>query len=185
MDCGHFERWLDEGMPVAEGPAAHAHVASCARCAAALATARRLDAGLAACALRAPAGFVERVMERVARARAARLLSLVETDALPWWVRAAAEPTAALSLALAALLIWQREPLARYAGLALQRLGDPAILGYVNRFLQPRLVLDLGAFSDPLVVSGLMLAVLPLAWWAGLAVYHWSGDPRPLRTARR
>ncbi len=154
------------------------------RCAASLAAARRLDVALAAASARAPADLVERVMARVARARAARTFALVDADALPWWVRAAAEPVAALSLALAALVLWQRDLLTHLGSLALRALGDPAIPATLDRFLLPRVALDLGVFANPFVVSGLMLAVLPLAWWAGLAVYHWSGDPRPARTAR-
>ena len=185
MDCGRFARWLDDGMPRAEADEAGAHASSCERCAASLAAARRLDAALAAASARAPAEFTERVMERVARARSARVLGVVEADALPWWVRAAAEPAAALSLALAALVLWQRVPLAHYAGLALRALADPTVTASMDRILLPRLTLDLGVFANPFVVSGLALAAMPLAWWAGLAVYHWSGDPRPVNAARR
>jgi hypothetical protein len=185
MDCGYFERWLDDGMPQTASAEAGAHAASCARCAAALADARALDAALARYAATVPAGFTERVMERVAHARAARTPAWIEPDALPWWVRAAAEPAAALSLALAALVLWNYATLARFAAAAFQGLASPAVAGFVRQVAEPRLTLDLTMFSNPFVFAGLILAGLPFAWWAGLAVYHWSGDPQALRTARR
>jgi hypothetical protein len=183
MDCERFERWLDEGREEEAG--AEGHAASCARCGAALAAARVLDAALEQSTVVAPAGFAERVMERVARARVARRLTWIEPELLPWWVRAAAEPATALSLALAALVLWQYPLLARLATAAFQALASPAVGTLMLQWSAPRLTLDLSAFSDPFVFAGLVLAGLPLAWWAGLAVYHWSGDPRALRTARR
>jgi hypothetical protein len=186
MDCGRVARWLDDGLPAADPAAAEAraHAASCPRCAAALAAAEELDAALARAALAAPAGFSARVMERVARAGTARLAAASDLDEMSWWVRAAAEPAAALALALAALVLWQRAPLAHFAAAALQAMGDPAVAAAARRLLEPRLLLDLGAFSDPLVLGGVALALLPLAWWAGLALYHWSGD-LPLPAPRR
>jgi hypothetical protein len=192
MDCGRFEHDLNEGgaETVAEGLA---HARSCARCGAALAAARALDTALdealgaarGRSAIVAPAGLAERVMERVARARQARLLAWIEPEVLPWWVRAAAEPATALSLALAALVLWQYPVLASLAAAAFQALASPAVATFVQQWAAPRFTLDLAAFSDPFVLAGLALAALPFAWWAGLAVYHWSGDPRALRTVRR
>ena len=185
MDCERFGRWLDEGRAETVGAEGQAHAASCARCDAALAAARALDAALGRSAIVAPAGFAERVMERVARARQARLLAWIEPEVLPWWVRAAAEPATALSLALAALVLWQYPVLARHAAAALQALASPAMAAFMQQLAAPRFTLDLSTFSDPFVFTGLVLAGLPFAWWAGLAVYHWSGDPQALRTVRR
>jgi hypothetical protein len=125
------------------------------------------------------------VKTHLARARAARWLTWIEPEVLPWWVRAAAEPATALSLALAALVSWQYPVLARFAAAAIQALASPAVATFMHRWSAPRIPLDLSAFSDPFVFTGLVLAGLPFAWWAGLAVYHWSGDPQTLRTARR
>jgi hypothetical protein len=185
MDCERFERWLDEGMGAQAGAEGRAHAASCARCGAALAAARALDAALARSAIVAPEDFAGRVMERVARARLARLLAWIEPEVLPWWVRAAAEPATALSLVLGALVLWQYPVLARFAAAAFQALASPAVATFVHQWSAPRFTLDLSAFSNPFVFAGLVLAGLPFAWWAGLAVYHWSGDPQALRTARR
>ena len=185
MDCERFERWLNEGREEEAGAEAHVHAASCARCGAALAAARALDAALGCSSIVAPAGFAERVMERVARARQARLLTWIEPEVLPWWVRAAAEPATALSLTLAALVLWQYPVLARFAAAAFQALASPAVAAFMHELAAPRFTLDLSVFSDPFVFAGLVLAGLPFAWWAGLAVYHWSGDPKALRPARR
>ncbi len=185
MDCERFERWLNEGREGAPGAEGHAHAASCARCGAALAAARALDAALEHPAAVAPADFAERVMERVARAHTARRLTWIGPEVLPWWVRVAAEPASALSLALGALVLWQYPVLARSAAAAVQALASPGVAAFMHQLAAPRLTLDLSAFSDPFVFTGLVLAGLPFAWWAGLAVYHWSGDPQALRAARR
>jgi hypothetical protein len=185
MDCERFEHGLDEGWEETAGAEGHAHAASCARCGAALAAARALDAALERSAIVAPADFAGRVMERVARARMARRLAWIEPEVLPWWVRAAAEPVTALSLALGALVLWQYPLLARFAAAAFQGLASPAVAMFMHQLAAPRLTLDLSLFSDPFVFAGLVLAGLPFAWWAGLGVYHWSGDPQALRTARR
>lgn len=184
MDCERFERWLNEGMEAAVDAEGHAHAASCPRCGAALTAARALDAALGRPAVVAPADFAERVMARVARARAARRFAWIEPDTLPWWVRAAAEPATALSLALAALVLWQYPLLARFTAAAFQALASPAVATLMHRLAAPQFTLDLSAFSDPFVFTGLVLAALPFAWWAGLTVYHWSGDSQALRTAR-
>jgi len=185
MDCAGFADWLDQGMPEATAVAAHAHAAACVRCAAALERARVIDAALARYAATAPAGFTGRVMESVARARLTRLAAWVEPDLLPWWVRAAAEPATALSLGLGALVAWQYPLLARLVATASQALAGPAVADFLQRLAAPRFTLDLALLADPYVVAGFVLAGLPLAWWAGLAVYHWSGDPRPVGAARR
>ncbi len=185
MDCAGFERRLDAGSWAAADAEAAAHAASCARCGAALAAARALDAALARSAVAAPGGFADRVMERVAHARAARLIAGLEPEVLPWWVRAAAEPVTALSLALGALVLWQYPALARFAAAAFQALASPAVAALVHQLSAPSFALDLAVFSDPFVFAGLVLAGLPFAWWAGLAVYHWSGDPQACRAGRR
>ena len=185
MDCERFARWLDDGLPAETDAGAREHAAACARCAAALATARALDAALERPSVVAPADFTAHVMERVARARLARLLARSEPDALPWWVSAAAEPVTALSLVLGALVIWQYPTLARLTATSFQALASPAVTTFMQQLAAPRFTLDLSAFSNPFVFTGLILAALPLAWWVGLGVYHWSGDPQALRAARR
>jgi hypothetical protein len=185
IDCARFERWLDEGGDeAAAGAEGRAHAASCARCAAALASARALDAALARSAVAAPGGFAERVMERVARARAVRVPGWIEREVLPWWVRAAAEPVTALSLALGALVLWQYPALARLTAAAFQALANPAVAALMQRMSASASAPGRSGFPGPFLLTGLVLAALPLAWWAGLAVYHWSGDAQALRTAR-
>jgi hypothetical protein len=178
-DCGHFGRWLDDGMPAAEAAAHEAHASGCAGCAAALADARSLDRALERALAAAPDGFADRVMERVAHARLARLAVWIEPDALPWWARAMADPAAVLATTLAALVLWQYPLLARVATAAWRLLSGPAVSGFLRFPGMSTVVPGFTVLADPYVLAGLALAGLPIAWWAGLAVYHWSGDAPP------
>lgn len=69
---------------------------------------------------RAPRGFADRVMARVARTPQQRpnvfAIGLVPVPpALPWWVRASFEPASALALVLAAALVWRAPDLMLFA----------------------------------------------------------------------
>lgn len=110
MNCAAFEQQLDAGALDALAPEALAHMASCARCARALAAARALEAAFerhrAAAPVAAPQGFADGVMARVRlRQRSAR--SAFVSDPTPWWVGLATQPTAIGALAVAALLAWR------------------------------------------------------------------------------
>jgi len=178
-DCGRFARWLDEGMPADEAAAHEAHGTACASCAASLARARALDRALDLALAAAPAGFADRVMERVARARRRRLATLAEFDALPWWVRAMADPAAVLAAVLAALVLWQYPLLTRLSPVVWRLLSGSALSGALRLPHLPASWPGLGIFADPYALAGLALAGLPLAWWAGLAICRWSGSPTP------
>jgi hypothetical protein len=178
-DCARFAGWLDDGMPPPAAAAHEAHASGCAGCAAALADARALDRALERALAVAPDGFAERVMARVERARLARLAAWIEPDLLPWWVRAAAEPAVVLATTLAALVLWQYPLLVRVAGTAWQLLSGPAVSGFLRLPSLPAELPGLALLTDPYVLVGLALAGLPIAWWAGLALYHWSGDAPP------
>ena len=65
MNCPEIERWLDDGMPRAAGPAARAHAERCPRCAASLSAAREIEGLLGVETPPDPSGFAERVMARV------------------------------------------------------------------------------------------------------------------------
>jgi anti-sigma factor RsiW len=178
-DCARFTRWLDDGMPAGGSAANEAHAAGCAGCAAALAGARALDRALERALAAAPDGFADRVMERVERARRVPLTAWIEPDMLPWWVRAAAEPAVVLATMLAALVLWQYPLLVRVATAAWRLLSGPAVSGFLRLPGLPAELPGLAMLTDPYVLVGLALAGLPIAWWAGLAVYHWSGDASP------
>lgn len=107
MTCSDFERWLDEGMPVAQEEAAALHERSCIRCAAAHAAAREVEFLLSAGPAPAPAGLSSRIMARIDRQATARAATIRSEPALPWWVEWTREPAGTLSLVLAALLIWR------------------------------------------------------------------------------
>jgi hypothetical protein len=196
MRCEDFESWLDEGMPErARAEGAPDHATRCARCAASLAAAREIETMIATPAIAAPAGFAGRVMSRVAAARVARLAPLapwLETDPMPWWVRAAAEPPVVLAAAVAALVVWRADLL---LGLALSaaswltgalRDAPGRAADSIARASGPAAV----AVADPAVQLGLMLALASLLAVASFPLYRWceraagaAGDVRVL--ARR
>ncbi len=120
MNCLPFERLLDGGEPWWLPEDAVAHARECARCARSLARARSLERALerhfashldddTGAVL---AGFTDRVMARVERGEARGVRWLALPDALPWWVRAAAEPGVLLASAVAALVLWRPQALA-------------------------------------------------------------------------
>ncbi len=193
MNCERFERWLDDGAPEGTGgdlavvTAAEEfrdHAATCARCAAALAAARELESLLAA-PLRsraAPAGFTARVMERVEWMErlaphvgyGAELRQPPVAESMPWWVRAAAEPAAALAFALAALLLWKRDAMLAAAGSMLaQASGSFAATataaGRTAGWLQIPAV-----FMRPEILLGVAFAIAPALVWASWRLWRWG-----------
>lgn len=114
MNCLEFERLLDQGEPERLPDAARAHARECARCQRSLARARSLERALdqhfssaLASGEQVPGAFVDAVMERVHRGEARGVRWLLLPDALPWWVRAAAEPPVAFASGVAALILWR------------------------------------------------------------------------------
>jgi hypothetical protein len=118
MNCLAFERLLDEGAPHRLSAPALAHAGECARCERSLARARSLERALERQftseplpADNVPAGFTDRVLARVERGEARGVRGRALPDALPWWVRAAADPAVLLASAVAALVLWRGERL--------------------------------------------------------------------------
>ena len=119
MNCLAFERLLDDGAPDILPAEALAHARGCASCARSLARARSLERALERYHSDEPGPeleptlvrLTERVMARVERGDARGVRWLALPDALPWWVRAAAEPAVVLSVALCALLLWRGDAL--------------------------------------------------------------------------
>ena len=181
MRCADFDRWLDEGSPRAEEGEALAHAGGCARCAAALDSARALDDALASYSIAAPPQFAARVMERVRRAprveRPARAASYATpAPAMDWWVRAAADPASALALLLAGLLAW-RANAAQHAALAFAQGLLANARPWLDRLTSgsgmalPRLAVPLG---DPNVMLALLLAVAPAMLWISWRLFAWT-----------
>lgn len=123
MTCADFTRWLDEGLPESEAPAARAHAAGCARCAAELAAAEAIEAALLHAAFAAPAGLTDAVMARVAALEARHAAPVAWRDAFPWWVRAAGDPAVATASLLCGVMIWQWNAIARAGVAAAEWLG--------------------------------------------------------------
>jgi len=115
MNCLAFETLLDEGTPGRLPEAALAHARGCGSCARSLERARSLESALerhfssSAGPLEQAVleGFADRVMARVRRSESRGVRWLTLPDALPWWVRTAAEPSVALASVVAALLLWR------------------------------------------------------------------------------
>lgn len=99
--CDGVERWLNEGMPARDRAAARAHARGCPGCDQAIAAAVALEELLAGAALpSASAGFTDAVMARIdAEPKAARA-EAAPVAAPPWWLVLAAEPAAAVALAV-------------------------------------------------------------------------------------
>ena len=186
MTCEQFERWLDDGAP--DGGAAadcRAHAATCPACAAAAAAARELETRFAAArdasVHRAPAGFTERVMERVADvARTSQAIGAWHVPAaaiLPWWVRAAAEPATALAFAVAALLLWKRDAMLVAATSLLAQAGGPlaATVTAADRAVGSGWRIP-AALQRPEVLLGAAFAVAPALFWLSWRLWRWGED---------
>ena len=188
MNCLEFERLLDEGAPDALREAARAHAEACAVCARSLERARALEsaldrhfAALASASEQAPlAGFTDRVLARVERGEARGVRWLTLPDALPWWVRAAAEPGVALASVVAALMLWRggelmalardwssvgRADASRWSAWAASLRLDAAADAI-------RMVLAPAAGADWAVVVGVTLGVAPLLGLLGWALWQ-------------
>ncbi len=119
------------------------------------------------------------VMRRVRAAGAARAATLVLglPPALAWWVRAAADPLVALSLALAAVIVWRHQALWAFLGAASARLSA---LGGITlplpgaASLTFQLPSGLQVLASPTVLLGLTVALLPAVLWCSWQLYRWS-----------
>jgi hypothetical protein len=187
FDCPGFERWLDDGGAArpasgpAEARAAAAHAAACAPCAERWTLEREVMRVLApsapAAADRAPAGFADRVLARVATtsqvaAGAAVAPGLASFPApVPWWIRAAAQPACVLALVLAGVAVavtpqlrlagrvlpgWSADAVAALAGLLAHGTGPAAAI----------------PGHGPWVGAAVTLALLPLIAVISVALYR-------------
>ena len=179
MNCERFERLLDANGPGDLPADAFAHSNACARCSRALAAARSIDVAFVdSSAVRAPAGFTERVLARV-RMQAApipmRAIPRVAApfDPLPAWIRFIAEPTSAGALVVAAMVVWQAPRLlelgrAIASTLAARAAGDAVTVpGLWLSMTQVATTND--AVRLALVVTGCSLAPL-----VAFSLYRWS-----------
>jgi hypothetical protein len=182
VTCHEFERWLDEGR--IETAEASRHAATCAACALSLRAAIAVDGLLAHATLVAPSRFTAQVMARVgveASRQRVPLFELLPTlETLPWWVRAAAEPTCVLAAVLVALVAWAWPWLSSIAN------GAPALLALGIQTLQQQLPADLlsTTVTESASITGLALAlaVTPLILLAHGALARWGEtliSPRP------
>lgn len=184
MSCAEYERWLDEGMPDGGlSPAARIHAATCPGCASALAAALEIDQLLAAPASSAPAHLTDSVMARVLaiesmraeQSRAAVVAGAFELGAAQaWWVRAAAQPAAALAFSLAALVLWQRDTLTTHGSALIANASGIVARAITNGggFMSVPGVPE--AFAKPEVMLGLAIAIGPVLAWGSLSLWSWA-----------
>ncbi len=166
MNCLAFERLLDGGAPRHLPAAALEHVRSCARCERSLARARSLELALErhfsysvdADASAVLHGFADRVLARVERGEARGVRWLTLPDELPWWVRAAAEPSVLLASTVAALVLWRGDAL-----IATARAWFPLAASAPERFATMAQSWGLDALGRTLVQA---LVPGPEAHWA-------------------
>jgi hypothetical protein len=170
-NCGAFERWLDEGRPVAGAAAHEAHARECARCTALL----ELESALASPAHAiAPAGFADAVLARVHAAPAARPR---RERALSGRVQALLDPAVALALTALALLALERPLLARLAS------SLAAIGGHVAWPEAPSALAGLAASAwkpfatvgaSPTLLAAIGLALAPALLFGSWALFRWT-----------
>jgi hypothetical protein len=116
MHCSSFDRWLDEGRPVAERTTCMTHAAACRRCAGALEAAQALDLALSRRFATAPDAFTDRVLARLpSRAAKPAVVATLDLEpAIPWWVALMREPLVVVSVLLGILFfgvgpfLWSR-----------------------------------------------------------------------------
>jgi len=180
--CETFARWLDAGRPAAGEPAARGHAEGCARCAASLRAALEVEGLLAAGLAPAPAGFAARVMERVEAARRAGgalapsgyppHAGAVGPQVFDWWVRAAADPAAALALGLAALVAWRGVAMVAFAARGLEWLSAQPLFATAAA-AGGTLARAAGSLSltAPGPIGLVVLMALP---WASWLLFRWS-----------
>ena len=184
MTCAGYERWLDDGVPErALSPAARAHAATCARCASALTAAHEIDRLLAAASPPAPERLTDSVMARVLaieavrveQARAAVVLGPVEFGAeQPWWVRAAAQPAAALAFSLAALVLWQRDTLNTQASALIANASGLLARAFTNGLGIGTVPGMPEALAKPEVMLGFAIASAPVLAWVSASLWSWA-----------
>jgi hypothetical protein len=168
----------------AAAAAAAAHAARCDACRAEWNAARAVESLLAEtdAPAAARAGFAERAMARIGAERRREPRAAAPRPApvpdLPWWVRAAAEPTTALACALAALVVGIAGPLAATAPsaasaaaalLAAAVAAAGAILGATG--LAGALAASL---ERPLAAVALAAGLAPALLIASRALFRWA-----------
>lgn len=188
MNCLAFEQLLDGGTPRHLPAAALEHARSCALCKRSHARARSLELALdrhfmshlAADSVPELHGFTDRVMARVERGEARGVRWLALPDELPWWVRAAAEPSVLLASTVAALMLWRGD-----AFVAAARGWFPFAASASERLSALARGSGLAAFGEALsralvpapdthwaFATGLVLGVMPLFVLLAMVLWH-------------
>ena len=172
MDCTSVERWLNEGMPeVTEAPnETEIHLRSCARCSAAVEAARFLESWLATPPEHPPSGFVDRVFRQVRKEqRDQPVARLLQVRPIPWWIRVAANPAAAVAVTLAAVVLGVLADalFPRSFDVVVRSVAEVAGTSFAR--LSP-------VWTNPVIMRGVSLGMLPIVALGSIALYEWLGN---------
>jgi hypothetical protein len=170
MNCAGLERWLDAGMPAGDAGAAKSHAVSCPACARGWEAQRSLESLLSEGPAPAPPLLTQQVMAKVAAERRGLGWTVGDREVadIPWWVRLFAEPSTALAVVIASILLaW---------GGRLWALGSAILAGFERIGMPPWIpILSrdwLGFHSLPAVFIGTVIiatiAVLSLGLYRGV-----------------
>jgi hypothetical protein len=169
VTCRELERWLDEGQAAEWETAARAHVRECAACARVLRAAEEIELALERGPAPAPPDFTARVMERIREPMTAPR-SVAFPPALPWWLGLAREPTCALALLAAGLVVW-RADLLWSGALALSGAGARVMTRWVPALGSAASSLLGGAALEPVLLAATLLPPALVGSWA---IYRWT-----------
>lgn len=167
MNCDECARWFDRGE--GDAAAAHAHIASCARCRAQERAAYRIEELLGRQAIEAPAGFAARVVARIATEPVAVAAVPWRASPLPLWVRVVSQPNCVLASVLAgAIGVGAAFDAAPFAALRTFLAAAPGAAALRE------LCGDLAAsplFATERLQLGVAVGALPLVALVGIALY--------------
>lgn len=172
MNCGRFERWLNEGMPARGSGRAHAHAARCPICAGRVEEARALDGFLEfAAPPAAPPHFADRVIARIAAEGQAPVVPRALVNPAPplaRWLGILTDPAFTVSIASTSALLglWRA---ARVVARVFPGIPVAAALGSLYASL-PRFSLSLSPLGEWMLVAG----ILPLVVWGSLLLSRWT-----------
>lgn len=188
--CDGVERWLNEGMPARGLAAAQAHARRCPACDHAIAAAVTLEAMLAGAGAglpAAPAGFTDAVMARIDAEPETARAEAAPVAAPPWWLVLAAEPAAAVALAVvpAVLGIALYLPSVRDAIVSSAKLATTSSVSTALGGISAVSADASGLLNAMSPAARMLLAVglVPLLLWGGFAASTWLASALSPRRA--
>lgn len=186
--CDGVEQWLNDGMPSRGAAAARSHARRCAACDQAIAAAVVLETMLGGMkTAMAPAGFADAVMARIDAEPATSRAEAAPVAAPPWWLVFAAEPAAAVALAVVptVLAIAFLVPSVRDALVASVKLATTSSVSTTLSGISA-VFADASAFLNamsPAARSLIAVGLVPLLLWCWIAAPTWLASALSPRRA--